>query len=101
MSAPGYTPERLVWAIDRLAHRAGPVHRDLIEAFPDRYEVDEKHEVVDARGFLLPSKPVESKAPEPVESKAPEPVESKAPESVADTPEDAPKPTTTTQKKGA
>ena len=85
MSAPGYTPERLVWAIDRLAHRAGPVHRDLIKAFPDRYEVDEKHEVVDARGFLLPSKPVEPKAPE----------------SVADTPEDAPKPTTTTQKKGA
>ena len=85
MSASGYSPDGFVWAIDRFAHRAGPVHRDLIKAFPDRYEVDEKHEVVDARGFLLPSKPVEPKAPE----------------SVADAPEDAPKPTTTTQKKGA
>lgn len=56
--AAGYDPGLFVWATDRHALRAGPVHRDLIAEFPDRYDTDEQHPVVDHRGILLESKPV-------------------------------------------
>lgn len=55
--ATGYTPDPFVWAHDKLAQRSGPVHRDLVALFPDRYSTDEEHPVVDERGVLLPSKP--------------------------------------------
>ena len=63
--AAGYDPGLFVWATDRYALRAGPFHRDQIAADPDRYtHVDDTHPVVDGRGVLLDSKPVEPKAPD-------------------------------------
>ena len=63
--ASGYSPDGFVWAIDRVAGQAYPIavdHFDLT-ANPDRYEIDHKHPVVDARGVLLGAKPIEAKAP--------------------------------------
>lgn len=61
--AIGYTAEKFVWAVDRAARTAYPVHRDLVALDPDRFTVDEKHPVTDERGMLLPSKPVGTQTP--------------------------------------
>ena len=62
--AIGYTAEKFVWAVDRAARTAYPVHRDLVAHDPDRFDVDERHPVTDERGMLLPSKPVGSLTPQ-------------------------------------
>lgn len=63
--ASGYDGTDRVWVTDRIAQRAYPIHRDLIDLTggTDRYEIDEKHPVLDHSGVLLEGKPVEPKAP--------------------------------------
>ena len=71
--AIGYEPGPFVWAIDRNAHRVGPVHRDLVALYPERYEPDEQHPVVDERGVLLPSKPLNEAWGDPQGTPYPDP----------------------------
>lgn len=61
----GYNPADFVWSIDRTTGRAAPLRRDLIALNPSNYQLDEKHDVVDARGVLLPGKPRAEKGDKP------------------------------------
>lgn len=63
--ASGYDGSDRVWVQDRIAGRAYPIHRDLIDLDPQRYEVDEEHPVLDHNGILLEGKPITIKGAEP------------------------------------